>query len=66
VKHLQTLLAVQLFAIAAAVVGDAFLGGALVALGVGTFFLALAAMFVQMTTALLVGLRESDGHARAC
>jgi hypothetical protein len=59
----QHLLIVQLLAVVAAFGGE-FLGlETVVAVGFATFFAALAALFVQMTAALVTGLRRSDGTA---
>jgi len=59
----QQLLIVQLLAVITAFGGE-FLGlETVVAVGVTSFFVALAALFVQMTAAFVTGLRRSDGTA---
>ncbi|WP_302080518.1 hypothetical protein [Salinibaculum rarum] len=62
---LNHLLTVQIFAILVAVVGEIAASELLLTVAIGTFFIAFVAMFVQMTTALLVGLGQSDGSALA-
>ncbi|MXR41522.1 hypothetical protein GRX01_09250 [Halobaculum sp. WSA2] len=54
-NHLNSLLAVQLLALAVALVAEGLAFESLVALALTTFALALAAMFVEMTGALLIG-----------
>jgi hypothetical protein len=57
------LLAAQLLALAVALVGEFAAADVLVTVGITMFFVALAALFVQMTTALITGLSRSDGRA---
>lgn len=57
------LLAVQLLALAVTFVGELTSVWALVTVGVGAFFLALAALFVQMTAALITGVHHADRRA---
>lgn len=59
----QQLLIVQLLAVIAAFGGELAGLETVVTAGVATFFVALGALFVQMTTALITGLRQSDGRA---
>jgi hypothetical protein len=54
------LLAVQLITLIITFVGEATGVWALVAIGVAGFFLALAALFVQMTADLVTGVHRDD------
>jgi hypothetical protein len=62
---LNNLLTIQILAVLVALVGEIVTSEPLVTAAIVTFFVALAAMFLQMTTALLVGLEQSDGRALA-
>jgi hypothetical protein len=62
-KLQQQLLAVQLLALAVTFAGELAGLWALVTVGVAGFFLALAALFVQMTADLVLGVRDADRHA---
>ncbi|MEF8786668.1 MAG: hypothetical protein V5A45_12100 [Haloarculaceae archaeon] len=62
---LNNLLTIQILAVLVALVGEIVTSELLVTVAIVTFFVALAAMFVQMTTALLVGLEQTDGRALA-
>ena len=62
-KLLTRLLALQLLAVVVALAGELVASDPLVTAGVATFFVALALMFVQMTAALVAGLRRSDRRA---
>jgi hypothetical protein len=56
------LLVVQMLAVALAVVGELAAADLLVTAGVVAFFVALAALFVQMTAAFVTGLSRTDGR----
>jgi len=55
---LNRLLTVQILAALGVIAGELAASELAVTVAAVTFFVALAAMFVQMTTALLVGLRQ--------
>jgi nitrogen fixation-related uncharacterized protein len=60
---LNHLLTVQILAVLVALAGEVTASEPLVTVAIVTFFVALAAMFAQMTAALLAGLNQSDGRA---
>ncbi|WP_340099113.1 hypothetical protein [Salinibaculum salinum] len=62
---LNNLLTIQILAVLVALVGEIVTSELLMTAAIVMFFVALTAMFVQMTTALLVGLEQSDGRALA-
>jgi len=63
---LNRLLTVQLLAVFGIIVGDLAASQVVMTAAAATFAVALVAMFVQMTTALLVGLRQSSIHSSVC